>query len=208
MPPTAAATADPGRGREGPARDSRAAAKLCAYSMTSSARSGSPGGMFNPTAFAVFMLMTGSAEKQEALRDGQGTGQRGRLKPSKRWRSCAQLVAILDKREQAVGALATATAALAVGGESSACRQSGWAATVCGCRRPTIAAPSNCSPAELMSCDREIGDRKSPRPRPASHARDNQRSVLIVAPRQSNRASPKIPCVILAPRQSCSRRDR
>jgi hypothetical protein len=67
----------------------------------------------------------GEAEKQEALRDGQGTGdgcgglgtdcQRGRLKPSKQWRSCAQLVAILDKRGQAVGALATATAALTVG---------------------------------------------------------------------------------------------
>jgi hypothetical protein len=71
----------------------------------------------------------GEAEKQEALRDSQGTGdgcgggfgtdcQRGRLKPSKQWRSCAQLVAILDKREQAVGALATATAALAVGAKA------------------------------------------------------------------------------------------
>jgi hypothetical protein len=50
---------------------------------------------------------------------GFGTDcQRGQLKPSKQWRSCAQLVAILDKREQAVGALATATAALAVGAKA------------------------------------------------------------------------------------------
>jgi hypothetical protein len=56
-----------------------------------------------------------------AMDAGGGFGtdcQRGRLKPSKRWRSCAQLVAILDKREQAVGALATATAALAVGAKA------------------------------------------------------------------------------------------
>jgi hypothetical protein len=50
---------------------------------------------------------------------GFGTAcQRGRLKPSKQWRSCAQLVAILDKREQAVGVLATTTAALAVGAKA------------------------------------------------------------------------------------------
>jgi hypothetical protein len=56
-----------------------------------------------------------------AMDAGGGFGtdcQRGRLKPSKQWRSCAQLVAILDKREQAVGALATTTAALAVGAKA------------------------------------------------------------------------------------------
>jgi hypothetical protein len=44
----------------GPLPDSCIAAKQYFYSMTSSARSGNAGGMFNPSAFAVLRLTTSS----------------------------------------------------------------------------------------------------------------------------------------------------
>ena len=49
---------------------------------------------------------------------------------------------------------------------------------------------------------------KSARTGTPANARDNQRIILIVAPRQSKHASQNIACVIVPPRQSSIRRDR
>ena len=46
------------------------------------------------------------------------------------------------------------------------------------------------------------------RERTTANARDNQSLILIVAPRQSNHGHANIACVLVAPRQSSSRRDR
>jgi hypothetical protein len=50
--------------------------------------------------------------------------------------------------------------------------------------------------------------RKSPWRRSPRDARDNQKLLLIVAPRQSNPRQENIACVTVAPRQSSPRRDR
>ena len=61
---------------------------------------------------------------------------------------------------------------------------------------------------ECRQLSAKSGCRQSARNGAPADARDNQRLILIVAPRQSNHASQNIACVIAGPRQSSSRRDR
>src|SRR3954471_697265 len=70
--------------------------------------------------------------------------------------------------------------------------------------RPSRHDPRN----ECRQLSPERSCRQSTRSRTTANARDNQELILIVAPRQSNQALRNIACVIVAPRQSSTHRDR